>query len=67
MVTRLTVTTALVALFAVAFSFLVQDGTNRPGSAFASVQGSDCSYQAGVVCPIVRSEVARPEKDGANF
>jgi len=51
MMTRLTIITAL---FGVSFSFLAQNSVNRPGSAFASVAGSDCGYRIGIVCPLER-------------
>ena len=64
MVTRLTVTTTLVALFGVAVGFLAQTGSQHAGSAFASVAGGDCVYQTGVVCTIDR---APPQDATAKF
>ena len=58
MVTRLTIATALIAFFGIALSFAAQNTASRPGSAFASVAGSDCNYVAGVVCPLERETAA---------
>lgn len=62
MMTRLTIITALIALFGVSFSFLAQNAVKRPGSAFASVAGSDCGYRIGIVCPIERDPVTTRAK-----
>ncbi|HEX2018532.1 MAG TPA: hypothetical protein VGO17_06295 [Aurantimonas sp.] len=63
MVTRLTVTTVLIALFGIALSALAQNATLRPGSAFASIAGADCKYSTGIVCPIEREVPPTPSRE----
>ena len=67
MVTRLTITTALIAFFGIALGYAAQNTASRPGSAFASASGGDCNYVTGIVCPLQREAVPDPLKPTGEF